>query len=153
MDFHALRHTYITNVVNSPASVKVMQELARHSDPKLTIGRYAHTRLSDSARLSMRCRRWIILIRTLKQPQCERRALMTCHSAIVTTSAQLGGGSGRQGLAISSTNDPHAGDSCGRTKPLQFKAEGDARQAVATGGESADSWIRTNDLGLMNPSL
>ncbi len=46
-DFHALRHTYITRIVGSGASVKVAQELARHSTPTLTIGRYAHTRLHD----------------------------------------------------------------------------------------------------------
>ena len=42
-DFHATRHTYITDIVASGASVKVAQELARHSTPQLTIGRYAHT--------------------------------------------------------------------------------------------------------------
>ena len=47
LDFHSLRHSYITNVVNSGASVKVAQELARHSTPTLTIGRYAHARLHD----------------------------------------------------------------------------------------------------------
>jgi len=31
------------------ASVKVAQELARHSTPTLTIGRYSHTRLHDLA--------------------------------------------------------------------------------------------------------
>ncbi|MEK6677035.1 MAG: site-specific integrase, partial [Planctomycetota bacterium] len=46
-DFHALRHTYITRLVRSGASVKVCQDLARHSTPMLTIGRYAHTRLHD----------------------------------------------------------------------------------------------------------
>ncbi len=42
LDFHALRHTFITNIANSGAPVKVIQELARHSTPTLTIGRYAH---------------------------------------------------------------------------------------------------------------
>ncbi|MEX0641661.1 MAG: tyrosine-type recombinase/integrase, partial [Pirellulales bacterium] len=46
-DFHALRHTYVSRVVASGASVKVAQELARHSTPALTIGRYAHVRLHD----------------------------------------------------------------------------------------------------------
>jgi integrase len=41
-DFHAIRHTYVSGVVRSGASVKVAQELARHSTPTLTIGRYAH---------------------------------------------------------------------------------------------------------------
>lgn len=40
-DFHSLRHTYITNVVNSGANVKQAQTLARHSTPSLTIGIYA----------------------------------------------------------------------------------------------------------------
>ena len=46
-DFHALRHTYISGLVASNASVKTAQELARHSTPVLTIGRYSHTRLHD----------------------------------------------------------------------------------------------------------
>ncbi len=47
LDFHALRHTYITMIVQGGASVKVAQELARHSTPTLTIGRYAHAELQD----------------------------------------------------------------------------------------------------------
>ena len=46
-DFHALRHTFISRVVESGASVRVAQELARHSTPTLTIGRYSHTRIHD----------------------------------------------------------------------------------------------------------
>ncbi len=41
VDFHALRSTYITELVRSGASVKTCQELARHSTPSLTIGLYA----------------------------------------------------------------------------------------------------------------
>ena len=46
-DFHSIRHTYISGIVASGASVKVAQTLARHSTPTLTIGRYAHARLHD----------------------------------------------------------------------------------------------------------
>ena len=46
-DFHATRHTYISGIVAGGASVKTAQELARHSDPRLTIGRYSHARLHD----------------------------------------------------------------------------------------------------------
>ena len=46
-DFHSLRHTYVSRVVESGATVKVAQELARHSSPSLTIGRYSHVRLHD----------------------------------------------------------------------------------------------------------
>jgi hypothetical protein len=47
VDFHATRHTYISGIVAGGASVKTCQELARHSSPSLTIGRYSHTRLLD----------------------------------------------------------------------------------------------------------
>jgi integrase len=46
-DFHATRHTYISGIVSGGASVKVAQELARHSTGMLTVDRYAHTRLHD----------------------------------------------------------------------------------------------------------
>jgi len=46
-DFHATRHTYVSGIVAGGASVKTAQELARHSDPRLTIGRYSHARLHD----------------------------------------------------------------------------------------------------------
>ena len=46
-DFHGLRHAYISAVVAGGASVKTAQELARHSTPTLTIGRYSHARLHD----------------------------------------------------------------------------------------------------------
>jgi integrase len=47
-DFHATRHTYISAIVaGGKASVKTCQELARHSTPVLTIGRYSHARLHD----------------------------------------------------------------------------------------------------------
>lgn len=40
-DFHALRVCFITNVVRAGADLKQAMTLARHSDPKLTAGRYA----------------------------------------------------------------------------------------------------------------
>jgi len=50
VDFHALRHTYISRLVASGANIKVAQELARHSTPTLTLGRYAHVQLVDQTR-------------------------------------------------------------------------------------------------------
>ena len=46
VDFHALRATYITMLVRSGASVKEAQELARHSDPKLTMNVYTKLGIS-----------------------------------------------------------------------------------------------------------
>jgi len=48
-DFHALRATYITLLIKGGGSIKQIQNLARHSDPTLTFGKYAPLRISDTA--------------------------------------------------------------------------------------------------------
>ena len=47
VDFHALRATYITLLVKGGATVRVAQELARHSDPKLTMNTYTKLGIHD----------------------------------------------------------------------------------------------------------
>lgn len=49
-DFHALRHTYVTRLLRSGASTKIVQTLARHSDPRLTLNVYGHVELVDQTR-------------------------------------------------------------------------------------------------------
>jgi len=49
IDFHALRATYITLLVKGGASVKVCQQLARHSDPKSTLKVYTKLGVHDLA--------------------------------------------------------------------------------------------------------
>ncbi len=48
-DFHALRHSYITLLALSGAPIKIVQSLARHSTPTLTLGVYSHVGLNDQA--------------------------------------------------------------------------------------------------------
>ena len=48
-DFHALRHTFITNLVKGGVSPKVAQTLVRHSTITLTMDRYSHLELHDQA--------------------------------------------------------------------------------------------------------
>jgi site-specific recombinase XerD len=50
LDFHALRGAYISRVVRSGANVKVLQSLARHADPRLTLKRYAQAHREDEVR-------------------------------------------------------------------------------------------------------
>ena len=42
LDFHALRHTYVTNLVRAGTHPKLAQMLARHSDIRLTMQFYTH---------------------------------------------------------------------------------------------------------------
>ncbi len=46
-DIHSLRHTFLSRLGRSGASPKAMQRLARHTDIRLTIGRYTHASLLD----------------------------------------------------------------------------------------------------------
>ena len=48
-DFHALRHTFITNLAASGVHPKVAQALARHSTITLTMDRYTHTVLGEQS--------------------------------------------------------------------------------------------------------
>ena len=47
LDFHALRHTFITNLVLAEVHPKKAQELARHSTFALTMDRYTHLQVAE----------------------------------------------------------------------------------------------------------
>ena len=49
LDFHALRHTYITDVAATGANVRDVQHLARHSTVTLTMDRYAKPGVRSAA--------------------------------------------------------------------------------------------------------
>ncbi len=48
-DFHALRVSYITMLGRSNLSLKTLQTLARHSDPRLTLNTYSRVSLQDQS--------------------------------------------------------------------------------------------------------
>jgi hypothetical protein len=48
IDFHCLRHTF-TTMLGRNAPLKVVQDLARHSTPILTVGRYSHAEADEKA--------------------------------------------------------------------------------------------------------
>jgi Phage integrase family len=48
-DLHSLRHGYITTLGNAGVPIKVLQTLARHADPRLTLNTYSHVSLFDTA--------------------------------------------------------------------------------------------------------
>lgn len=49
MDFHALRHTFVTNLARGGVHTKQAQDSARHCDIGLTMSRYSHTVVADRA--------------------------------------------------------------------------------------------------------
>jgi len=48
-DFHALRHTFLSNLARSGVHPKLAQALARHSTITLTMDRYSHTVLGEQS--------------------------------------------------------------------------------------------------------
>ena len=48
-DFHCLRHSFVVMLDRSGATLKEAMQLARHSDPKLTMAVYGRARLHDLA--------------------------------------------------------------------------------------------------------
>lgn len=48
-DFHALRHTFISNLARGGVHPKLAQDLARHCDINLTMSRYSHTVLGEQS--------------------------------------------------------------------------------------------------------
>ncbi len=49
VDAHAFRHSFCSMLARSNTPLRVVQELARHSDPRLTMSTYSHVRLADAA--------------------------------------------------------------------------------------------------------
>lgn len=49
-DFHALRHTFISNLARGGVPLATAQKLARHSTPVLTAARYTHIDLADQSK-------------------------------------------------------------------------------------------------------
>ncbi len=50
LDFHSVRHTFISNLARAGVAPRVAQALARHSTPMLTFGVYAHLGADDERR-------------------------------------------------------------------------------------------------------
>ena len=50
IDFHALRHTFVTNLASGGVHPKTAQALARHSTITLTMDRYSHSYRGDEAK-------------------------------------------------------------------------------------------------------
>jgi integrase/recombinase XerD len=156
IDFHSLRHSYISQVVNSGASVKVAQELARHSTPTLTIGRYAHTRLHDlSAALSN--------LPDTDTPGSDDEAN---HMRATGTEGraddpqqypqlkpqQLGRETVRR-VANGCENEPDDARDTHNRNSLHIADKHDGVQRGASGCGNGSSRIRTRDRGIMSPQL
>ena len=78
LDFHSFRHGYVTAICRANISPRVMMELARHSDPRLTMKRYSRVAVSESARALDALPQ---LTTPVNRPQAEQmKATGTCNA-------------------------------------------------------------------------
>jgi integrase/recombinase XerC len=153
VDFHSLRATFITLLIKSGASVKAVQDLARHSDPKLTMNMYAKLGAHDFAAAL----NGLPELSTPEKPQ-RLRATGTDTARPIDASDprlyphQLGRESVRSGATgrdESSEPQRHSTNRKRRKSPSQC----DAARIDATGCENAPDRIRTYDLRFRKPLL
>jgi integrase len=136
VDFHALRATYITLLVKSGASVKVVQELARHSDPKLTLNIYSKLGIHDYAGAL----RGLPSLNSGGPDREPLRAVGTDDGTAMVPNDphpyphQLGRETPRTGAAAR-VDASAAGDSCDARKPLSLAEQReDTRSETERGG-------------------
>jgi integrase/recombinase XerD len=148
VDFHSLRHTYVTRLARSGVSPKVAQTLARHSTITLTMDRYAHVGLSDSmaALDSLPAFMGVDQAFTLAATGTDGAPPVTGSKRAAP--AQRGGGwKGHSGT--SGDNEPRAtSENDAAQNPLRIQPQSAVRHSEAHGEQSVPGAIRTRDLPL-----
>ena len=155
-DFHANRHTFISNLSRAGVSAKMAQTLARHSDPKLTLNIYTHVSEEDQAGA----------IATLPAPDscttassAEPAELLVQHEAgghkcvahMVAQGVAQTGDFGGQPEATDDTASLVVIAGAENRKPLPLVGLGTESHPLAPGDESSGGGIRTPDTRIMIP--
>ena len=149
-DFHGLRHTFITDLVRAGVSPKDAKELARHSSITLTMDRYAHVTLRDTALAIAR----LVLPTDEENPSvcCNLRATGTTGG--VDSGAAPGAAAGGQRRGTGTTPGEIRGYIPAEginTKRLDLKGVEDSREEPRAEEESTPNRSRTCNLRFRRP--
>jgi len=137
-----LRHTFVTNLVNAGVAPKEAKELARHSTITLTMDRYAHVGIRDTA----------VAVGKLSLPASRERdtkAVAECvtgtddGSVLGAATGAAGGGDGREGLR---TDGETVGEG-GRAQALVSPTVKDGRGETGTGEEVCPTGVEPVTFG------
>ena len=145
VDFHSLRHGYISRIVDGGASVKEAQELARHSDPRLTMD-YAHTRLHNKAK-------HLENLPIGDTSEDDAAALRATGTDNVQRHVQSAGHESVQPTATVCSNRPEATKTGGERKHLKIATDSDDTQRDAPPNENTPGRTRTSNLRIRSPPL
>jgi len=173
-DFHALRVSFITLLVTSGVSVKVAQELARHSPPTLTLGVYTKLGVHDLTG-ALDALPSLAAKPDAQPEKIAMRATGTDHASAddagcpaETADGQTGAdeGAARDGCRQYCRQSERgrapsraarrivvctAGTPSAARKSFAYADKGDAVQAGAASGGKATGRIRTDDLRFTKP--
>jgi integrase len=134
-DFHSLRHSYIALLEKSGATLKEAMQLARHSDPKLTMAVYGRAQLHDLG--------WAVerLPDLFSGPGAEAEAATGTDGAYTPLTHTIDGERGV--LRVIDDGDRPRDKKANRTQPLILQGVEEDRGAVRAGEESSPSRTRT----------
>ncbi len=147
VDFHGLRVHYISRVVEAGANVKEAMELARHSDPKLTLKTYARVGMHNLARvldgMPKADTRPAREAETLRATGTDDHAI-SCQTATTQKGPHSEDGAGKVSAASRGERD-NAPSVIGGGKPLRLTELGIAARCSAAADENAPRRTRTFD--------
>ena len=131
-DFHANRHTFITNLGRAGVSPKTAQTLARHSDIRLTMNVYSHTDVEEKTEA---------ISRLSKLWECSGSVPMS-ENGIDThkTSSEIKVGKSRA-------------DDNSSAEPAVVTGVSTGCHCVTQAAKNTPGGIRTHDLRIRNPTL
>jgi integrase/recombinase XerD len=141
-DFHAIRHTFVTDLVRAGVSPKDAKELARHSTITLTMDRYSHVTVKDTAAAVARL---TLPIAPELPPGDGATKAGQPEGPGAATGAAAGGDDRGEGVT-DEESAPHPMGSGWSMEPLKPQGVEDERGGSETGEESTPSRSRTCNL-------
>jgi integrase len=147
-DFHSLRHTFISLLDRTGATLKEAMQLARHSDPRLTMAVYGRAHLHDLGAAVGR-------LPALTGPRREPAAATGTGGACTPACTELvqAGGSGCGGVVAGEGRAlPEVRDESG-LNPLKLKAVEAGCEPVRSDDQSSASRIRTYNPPVNSPPV
>jgi len=152
LDFHALRHSFISNLARGGVHPKVAQQLARHSTITLTMDRYSHTVVGDlSAALEK-------LPDTRTDPAEAESATGTCDAADPSGKKlchllSLLPAAGGRGVSSAAAKQNKTDREVSNTKHCKTRGQVAASRRISSSVETAAGRTRTDALRFTKPLL
>jgi len=153
VDFHSLRHTFISNLCAGRVHPKTAQALARHSTINLTMDRYTHLTAANEATAldalpDLTAGDTREAVRATGTDGASVHELNTLENA--HKNAHIRGGSERTSMDSSGLSEGRKGKAPNDRKGLETLRTVNVSKPIISGGPSR---IRTCDQGIMSPPL